>query len=60
MGKFYVFGIPFPIFTTILVILKLTNVIHFSWLWVLAPLWLPSAIWLLVAFVMFLLGASIL
>lgn len=26
------------------IILKLTNVIEWSWVWVLAPLWIPAAI----------------
>ncbi len=30
--------------TVIFVVLKLVGVIHWSWLWVLAPTWLPSAI----------------
>ena len=39
-------------FTTLLavafIVLKLCNVITWSWLWVLAPLWIPFAIWLVV------------
>ena len=30
------------------IILKLCGVIQWSWLWVLAPLWIPLAIWLVV------------
>lgn len=30
--------------TVIFVVLKLVGVIHWSWLWVLAPMWLPTAI----------------
>ena len=29
----------------IFVILKLTHVIHWSWVWVLSPLWIPLLIW---------------
>lgn len=39
-------------FTTLLavafIVLKLCNVITWSWLWVLAPLWIPFVIWLVV------------
>lgn len=31
----------------VLVILKLANIIAWSWLWVLLPLWLPIAIYLI-------------
>lgn len=48
----------FSVLTLIFVTLKLTNVIAWSWWWVLSPLWLPWAVyglvivaWLLVAFV---------
>lgn len=34
--------------TLIFVVLKLTGLIHWSWLWVLAPVWMPSAILLIV------------
>ena len=35
--------------TIVFIVLKLTNVITWSWLWVLAPLWLPLAICLGIA-----------
>ncbi len=38
-------------FTTILglifVVLKLTENINWSWIWVLSPFWLPMSLWLL-------------
>ncbi len=34
--------------TVIFVVLKLVGVIHWSWLWVLAPMWLPIAIFVFV------------
>lgn len=38
-------GITFLGLLTILFIgLKLTHYIHWSWLWVLSPLWLPTAV----------------
>ena len=43
--------------TVLFVGLKLTNVIQWSWLWVLAPLWIPVAIGIgltLIAVLMFL------
>lgn len=30
--------------TVIFVVLKLCGVIHWSWIWVLCPMWLPAAI----------------
>ena len=36
------------IVTLIFVILKLCNVIKWSWWWVLSPLWIGVAIWILV------------
>lgn len=44
-------GIGFCGLLTILFIgLKLTDVIQWSWLWVLSPLWIPVATMLVVAF----------
>ena len=38
-------GIGFwGILTIVFITLKLTKVIHWSWLWVMAPLWLPTAL----------------
>lgn len=34
--------------TIVFIVLKLCGVIHWSWLWVLAPLWIPIAIALLI------------
>lgn len=51
-------GIGFlGLLTIAFVVLKLTGVIAWSWLWVLAPLWIPTALvvaFLLVALVVFL------
>lgn len=42
-------GIGFSgLLTIVFIVLKLCGVIHWSWLWVLAPLWIPIAIFLLV------------
>lgn len=38
----------FGMLALIFITLKLTNVILWSWVWVLAPLWMPTAIALLV------------
>lgn len=43
-------GVLFLIF----LVLKLTNVIDWSWWWVTAPLWIPISIW--VVFVVLILG----
>lgn len=46
-------GIPFSAALGLLFIgLKLGNVIAWDWLWVLAPLWIPFAIWLVVILIM--------
>lgn len=34
------------VLTIVFIILKLTNVIFWSWLWVLAPLWIPCALYI--------------
>lgn len=42
-------GIGFTgVLTIVFVVLKLCGVIHWSWLWVLAPLWIPIVIALLI------------
>lgn len=48
--------------TIVFIVLKLTEVIAWSWLWVLAPLWFPTAIGLVVllfAGLMFLISSLI-
>ena len=32
----------------VFIVLKLTGVIAWSWLWVLAPFWIPAALWVAV------------
>jgi hypothetical protein len=44
-------GICGAIFIVFLV-LKLTNVINWSWWWVTAPLWIPFGLWLLFAIIL--------
>lgn len=42
-------GIGFcGLLSIVFIVLKLCGVIHWSWLWVLAPLWTPIAIFFLV------------
>lgn len=45
-----------PLLTVILVVLKLTDVISWSWLWVTSPIWLPlvavTIIWLVMTIVL--------
>ena len=38
----------FTVLTIVFIILKLTNVITWSWWWVLSPLWIP---WVIILFV---------
>lgn len=44
-------------FITFLV-LKLTNVINWSWWWITAPLWIPTALCILVVILSCILGAN--
>ena len=39
--------------TITFIILKLTNVITWSWWWVLSPIWIPVSIVVLIAFVIY-------
>ncbi|MGM9531327.1 hypothetical protein [Intestinibacter sp.] len=48
-------NIPLLGLTTLFVILKLANIIEWSWWWVLAPLWIPFSIWFLAVLLMVLL-----
>lgn len=41
----------FGLLTIVFIVLKLTNVINWSWLWVLAPIWMPIALLILGFFV---------
>jgi hypothetical protein len=47
-------GIGFcGLLTIVFIVLKLCKIINWSWLWVLAPLWIPTAIALIVLLVLF-------
>lgn len=49
-------GIGFcGLLTIVFIVLKLLDVIEWSWVWVLAPMWIPVAIVLLVVFIVALL-----
>lgn len=37
----------------VFIVLKLVGIIHWSWLWVLSPIWISAIVWILV-FVLFL------
>ena len=46
-------GIGFcGVLTIVFIVLKLTNVISWSWIWVLSPLWISVAIFILVMIIM--------
>ncbi len=50
-------GIGFcGLFSIVFIVLKLCGVIHWSWLWVLAPLWMPPAIVLFVLIIILIIG----
>lgn len=38
------------------IVMKLAGLIHWSWVWVLAPLWMPSAAAVIIALVIVLIG----
>ena len=38
------------------IVLKLCNVITWSWLWVLAPIWIPIAITIAIVIIMYIVG----
>jgi uncharacterized membrane protein len=44
-------SVSLPMITLILVILKLTGVIDWSWIWVTSPIWIPIALVLFILFV---------
>ena len=44
-------SVSLPFITLILVTLKLTGVINWSWLWVTSPIWIPIALALLILFI---------
>ena len=44
-------SVSLPLVTLILVILKLTGVINWSWVWVTSPIWIPIALVLFILFV---------
>lgn len=42
--------IDLGIVTLLLVILKLTGNIHWSWIWVLSPIWIPTLLFIFIMF----------
>lgn len=44
--------------TLVFIVLKLCGVIAWSWWWVLAPLWIPVALTLLVVAIIFIVGLA--
>lgn len=65
MGSYYeknnksgaVVAVGFPQLLTItFIVLKLTKVISWSWLWVLSPLWIPVAVLFLAIIIIFILS----
>lgn len=50
-------GIGFTrLLTIVFIVLKLLNIIDWSWWWVLAPLWLPVGIFLIIALIFIIIG----
>ena len=50
-------GIGFcGLLSIVFIVLKLCGIIHWSWLWVLAPLWMPTAIVLFVLIIILIIG----
>lgn len=49
-----VHGIGFcGLLTIAFIVLKLIGKITWSWIWVLAPMWIPTALWLLAIIIVF-------
>ena len=49
--------VGFPgLLTTAFIVLKLTKVIDWSWLWILSPLWIPLSFALLIGFIALAIG----
>lgn len=46
------------VLTLIFVVLKLTELIDWSWVWVLSPIWIPSLLWT-ISFTIILIGGRI-
>ena len=44
-------SVSLPIVALVLIILKLTGVIDWSWVWVTSPIWIPIALVLFILFV---------
>lgn len=54
MGNTEVGGIGFfGLLGIVFITLKLIGIINWSWIWVLAPLWIPTAIAILIAVIFF-------
>lgn len=50
-------GIGFcGLLTIAFIVLKLLNVITWSWLWVLAPIWIPTIFWIAVVIIIFIMA----
>ena len=43
------------VLTLVFVVLKLTELIDWSWVWVLSPIWIPSLLWT-ISFTIILIG----
>ena len=46
------------VLTIVFVVLKLTELIDWSWVWVLSPIWIPSLLWA-ISFTIILIGGRI-
>ena len=46
------------VLTLVFVVLKLTELIDWSWVWVLSPIWIPSLLWA-ISFTIILIGGRI-
>ena len=44
-----------PLSTLVFIVLRLLGIISWSWWWVLAPTWVPAALWLLCVALLFVL-----
>lgn len=43
----------FGVLAIVFIVLKLLGIVTFSWLWVLAPLWIPFTVWFVIVAIVF-------
>ena len=53
-------GIGFSgLLTIVFIVLKILNIIDWSWVWVLAPIWISFALWVIFFIIMFIIACLV-